>query len=54
MQTIKRIEDIIRNGNNHLECEVPMTQFEDDEILEDALNWTLIWGCCRRQRRENG
>lgn len=53
-QTMKRIEDIVHNGNAHLECEIPLDIFEQKEILEDMANWIDIWMCCRKERRVNG
>ena len=49
-QVVRRVSDIMHNGNNHLECEVPMTKFEDQQILNDLSNWSLMWQCHRITR----
>ena len=53
-RNFERIRDITHNGNNHLECHVPMQKFEDKEILEDQANYLDIWACNRFERRSNG
>jgi len=53
-RNFERIKDIVHDGNNHLECHVPMQKFEESEILEDQLNYMAIWMCNRRERRRSG
>lgn len=53
-RNFERIRDIMHNGNNHLECSVPMQKFEEKEILEDQSNYLDIWLCNRFARRQEG
>ena len=53
-RNFERIRDIVHNGNNHLEIEIPMHKFEEKEILEDQANYLDIWLCNRWERRQSG
>ena len=53
-RNFERIRDIAHNGNNHLECNIPVQKFEDKELLEDQANYLDIWMCNRMERRNSG
>jgi len=53
-RNFERIRDILHNGNNHLEIDIPSTKLEEKEILEDQSNYLDIWMCNRWERRQSG